>query len=64
MKTIKVKLIGGIWYADYEGDAHIQDLFGTTLIPTPFRDGPDGFTAKEVAEEISKNNPDCCVLLP
>jgi hypothetical protein len=63
MKTIQVKLIAGTWFADYEGDSEIQSLFGTTLIPTPFRTGWNGFTGQEVVEELKKHNPDASIEL-
>lgn len=34
--TIIVSASGTTWMADFVGDAEVFDLFGTTILPTPF----------------------------
>jgi hypothetical protein len=62
MNTITLTLTADGWMATFAGPhaATIQDLFGTTTIPTAFYAGahPD-----HVRAEIAKGNPDATVTL-
>lgn len=36
MEKIQLFVEDGWWHADFIGDAQTLDLFGTTVLPTPF----------------------------
>ncbi len=54
MKSIRIFKGEQGWLADFENDAEIKALFGTTILPTPFTPAADKY---RVMEEIKKLNP-------
>ena len=59
MNTIELFLLDGVWMSR-NSDPEVLELFGTDLIPTPFK---SGCPAHEVLAEIRERNPDCVVSL-
>ena len=63
MKTLRLKKGPDAWYVDFaetEQAARIRDLFGTTVIPTPFTASAD---AARVISAVAKLNPGYAVVL-
>lgn len=46
------------WMADFVGDSETLELFGTTVLPTPFRATA---AAATVVGKLAARNPDCDV---
>lgn len=51
---IVVRLVGQNWFADFVDDDVVFDLFGTTMIPTPFC---LPMSAQQVLREVQARNP-------
>jgi hypothetical protein len=51
---IQVFVEDGWWHADFVGDTHTLELFGTTILPTPFE---EAYGAGNVVEVLRQINP-------
>ena len=60
VKTIELFKTPKGWMADFINDAEMQELFGTTIIPTAYTAQAD---VAHVMREIQALNPHCAVAL-
>ena len=51
--TIRLKLTSTGWIAEFVGDTEIQQLFGTTQIPTPFTRNASAATVLARMKELN-----------
>lgn len=60
MNTIELYKQNGLWIADDKSDLLCLEVFGTTAVPTPFK---DFFNQEEVKKQIQDLNPGKLVII-